>query len=71
MKLTDNDIKYNMFRFNDNEIRSAIKFQKKHANKCRATKFKIEFAGTGIGTAIKVKCCSCKATKDISDYNSW
>lgn len=57
------------------ELESLSVFEDKHAM-CyskynKSTKYKIIITGTGIGLHVKVKCCSCKKSKDISDYDSW
>lgn len=71
VKLTEKDIMYSMFKFNETEHRKLVKFQKKHLTKCSSSSFKVKFSATGIGTYIEIECLKCNKTKDVSDYDCW
>lgn len=64
-----------MKMFNETELKRLSDFHDKHS-KCyskykKSAKFKITLTATGIGDNVEVKCCSCKKSKDISDYDNW
>ena len=57
------------------ELERANEFREKHS-KCyrrfeKTAKFKITVEATGIADGVEIKCCSCKKSKNISDYESW
>lgn len=60
--------------FNDIELKNINEFVKEHGN-CHksklASKFKIKAIATGLGFALKIKCCNCGTIKDVSDYDNW
>jgi hypothetical protein len=59
-------------RLNDIEKRAAIKFRQRQDKKA-GTKGRLtyKFYETGIGKAVEVKHSITKASKNITDYDSW
>lgn len=51
----------------DEEIQRAVEM----TEYCRTHKYLYELTGTGIGTAITIKCPVCGEEKDITDYDCW
>lgn len=57
---------------NDEEYVSNAEFRAAHYMKCRnGSTFCYTLSGTGIGTAISVKCPVCGEEKDITDFGNW
>ena len=58
----------------DEEIRKAVEkaFKDSHYESCKnGGKYLYELTGTGIGTAITIKCPVCGEEKNITDYDCW
>jgi len=58
----------------DTEIKSIHEFVYAHVvlKHCSRSDIRIKFKkGGGIGTGLDIKCKSCGARKDITDYDSW
>jgi hypothetical protein len=57
------------------ELETINEFEKNHS-RCyhkykKTSKFKIKATQTGLGYNVKVKCCGCKKSKDVTDYDTW
>lgn len=54
---------------------AAERFRKEHCGTCQkgrlSTTFEYVLTGTGIGTAISIRCPFCGAKEDITDIESW
>lgn len=61
--------------FSEKEMAAAEQFRKEHFASCqsnsRATSFEYVLTGTGIGTAITIRCPMCGKEKNITDYSNW
>lgn len=56
----------------DDELYSLKKFRSKHYHSCgNWSTYQYELVGTGIGTAIRVRCPKCGEEEDITDYDSF
>lgn len=56
----------------DAELDSLKKFRSKHYHSCgNGSTYQYELVGTGIGTAIRVRCPKCGEEEDITDYDSF
>lgn len=56
----------------DLEREKQQEFMRHHYKKCKnAGRYLYELCGTGIGTAIKIKCPVCGTEEDITDYGTW
>lgn len=59
----------------DDEMASAKLFRDKHYKSCQSGKMSTTFeyilTGTGIGTAIEIRCPVCGHTENITDYSNW
>lgn len=61
--------------FSEKEMSAAEQFRKEHFASCqsgiRAPSFEYVLTGTGIGTAITVRCPVCGKEENITDYSNW
>lgn len=56
----------------DNELCAIKEFRKKHYNSCgNGSTYQYELTGTGVGTAVKIRCPKCGEEKEVTDYESW
>lgn len=59
----------------DDEMASAKLFRDKHYGLCQrgrmSTTFEYVLTGTGIGTAIEIRCPVCGQAENITDYSNW
>lgn len=59
----------------DKEMDANSKFIQKHYKTCSCGKAGITFeyglTGTGIGTAIYIRCTKCGEREDITDFGNW
>lgn len=56
----------------DDELLMIKEFRDAHYNSCgNGSTYQYELVGTGIGTAIKIRCPKCGEERDITDYSSW
>lgn len=61
-----------LITLSDNEVAAIKEFKNRHYNSCHnGSTYQYELTGTGIGTAIKIKCPKCGEEIDITDYSSW
>ena len=59
-------------QMSDNEKKAERAFRDSHYKSCKnGSKYLYELTGTGIGTAITIKCPVCGEEKDITDYDCW
>ena len=68
-----NDLKNNaLYVMTDKEKTSAMIFKNDHYKKCKNSgTYLYKLTGTGIGTAITIKCDKCEEELDITDTESW
>lgn len=59
-----------LYVMNDQENRDADEFGEKHWDSCGGNVQYI-LEGTGVGTAISIKCKKCNEVKNITDYSNW
>ena len=56
----------------DKEMQSKKAFIDKHYASCQnGGRYQYELIGTGIGTAITIRCPICGEEENITDYNCW
>lgn len=56
----------------DEENRAKREFIEQHYKSCgNGSHFIYDLCGTGIGTAIRIKCPTCGKEQDITDYGCW
>ena len=56
----------------NNEKKAERAFRDSHYKSCKnGSKYLYELTGTGIGTAITIKCPVCGEEKNITDYDCW
>ena len=56
----------------DDELCAIKEFRDRHYNSCgNGSTYQYELTGTGIGTAIKIRCPKCGEEIDVTDYASW
>lgn len=55
----------------EKESQDAKAFSKEHYETCENFYMEYILVGTGIGTAISVKCKTCKKEKNITDMDNW
>lgn len=64
-----------LYVFSDDEMASAKAFRDKHYKSCQhgrmSTTFEYVLTGTGIGTAIQIRCPVCGQAENITDYSNW
>ena len=59
-------------QISDNEKKAERAFRDSHYKSCKnGSKYLYELTGTGIGTAITIKCPVCGEEKNITDYDCW
>ena len=60
---------HSLCQMSDNEKKAKRAFRDSHYNSCKnGSKYLYELTGTGIGTAITIKCPVCGEEKDISSH---
>lgn len=63
---------YSLHVMNDEEYVDAAAFRAAHYMKCRnGSTFCYTLSGTGIGTAVSIKCPVCGEEKDITSFDNW
>lgn len=56
----------------DDELCVVNEFRKKHYHSCgNGSTYQYELTGTGVGTAVKIRCPKCGEEMDATDYTSW
>ena len=60
---------HSLMVLSDKELAAKKEFQNHHSH--ANSTFIYTLTGTGIGTAIKIKCPKCGEEKDITDMDSW
>ena len=55
----------------DKEMSQFREFKYSHYKSCGTSDVWVLLSPTGIGTAIKLKCCECGEEVDITDIDSW
>lgn len=61
-----------LYIMNDTELTRAKEFRQKHFKSCKnGSTYWYKLIGTGIGTAISIKCDTCGAEEDITDDSDW
>lgn len=64
--------KHSLLILTDAELYSLKKFRSKHYHSCgNGSTYQYELVGTGIGTAIRVRCPKCGEEEDVTDYDSF
>lgn len=64
--------RYSLHVMNEEEYVADAEFRAAHYMKCRnGSTFQYELTGTGIGTAISVRCPRCGERKDITSFGNW
>lgn len=61
------------FSLNDKEMDNLAEWRSKHECLTKRIRHneKFIFVGTGIGTAVSIKCTACKKKKDLTDSSNW
>ena len=63
---------HSLCQMSDNELKAEKAFKDSHYKSCRnGGRYLYELTGTGIGTAITIKCPVCGEEKNITDYDCW
>lgn len=63
---------HSLCQMSDNEKKAERAFRDSHYKSCKnGSKYLYELTGTGIGTAITIKCPVCGEEKNITDYDCW
>lgn len=63
---------HSLYQMSDNEQKAERAFRDSHYKSCEnGGKYLYELTGTGIGTAITIKCPVCGEEKDITDHDCW
>lgn len=62
--------KYSVHIMSEKENDDAKVFRDEHYNSCKSN-ITYTLEGTGIGTAISVKCKGCNTVKNITDVDNW
>lgn len=63
---------HSLYQMSDNEQKAERAFRDSHYKSCKnGGKYLYELDGTGIGTAITIKCPVCGEEKDITDHDCW
>lgn len=63
---------HSLYFMNDIELKRAKAFREKHYKSCKnGGTYWYKLTGTGIGTAISIKCDTCGAEEDITDDRDW
>lgn len=61
--------------FSEKEQEANAQFRKEHFASCqsggRTSSYEYVLTGTGIGTAITVRCPVCGKEENITDYSNW
>lgn len=61
--------------FSEKEQEADAQFRKEHFASCqsgrRASSYEYVLTGTGIGTAITIRCPVCGKEENITDYSNW
>ena len=56
----------------DTELEAIKFFKQRHYDSCgNGSTYQYQLTGTGIGTAIKIRCPICGKEEDVTDYDSW
>lgn len=67
--------RHSLHIMSDKEMEANNRFVQKHYETCCCGKAGITFeyglTGTGIGTAIYIRCTKCGEQEDITDFNNW
>lgn len=72
VKMTEYCRTHSLCQMSDNEKKAERAFRDSHYKSCKnGSKYLYELTGTGIGTAITIKCPVCGEEKDITDYDCW
>lgn len=56
---------------NTKEIRGLLEFSLEHEHKCGSFEVAVQFECTGIGTTKVAICRSCKAERNVTDFDDW
>ena len=63
---------HSLYQMSDNEKKAERAFRDSHCKSCEnGCRYLYELTGTGVGTAITIKCPVCGEEKDITDYDCW
>lgn len=63
---------HSLCQLSDVEIQRAKEFRAKHYESCNnGRSYQYELTGTGVGTAITIKCPVCGVEENITDYDCW
>ena len=72
VELAEYNRAHSLCQISDNEKKAERAFRDSHYKSCKnGSKYLYELTGTGIGTAITIKCPVCGEEKDITDYDCW
>lgn len=75
MKILQDEIsrlkRESLVTLNEKEKQAAKKFSEEHYKSCKNFYMEYIVVGTGIGTAVSVKCKICNEKKDITDMSNW
>lgn len=72
VELAEYNRTHSLCQISDNEKKAERAFRDSHYKSCKnGSKYLYELTGTGIGTAITIKCPVCGEEKNITDYACW
>ena len=72
VELAEYNRTHSLCQMSDNEKEAEKAFKDSHYESCKnGGKYLYELTGTGIGTAITIKCPVCGEEKNITDYDCW